>query len=114
MRILTALTALGDDPYAPGLDVKKLSGHHDLFRLHVGRYRVAYRVDNGVLVILVVKIGWRKDVYRGCSRRSRSAEGFRRRPTSCRCGAYSAPMMKASSWARAMSSASCCGGDFIR
>ncbi|MEU7630169.1 type II toxin-antitoxin system RelE/ParE family toxin [Nocardia sp. NPDC049220] len=65
MRILTALTALGDDPYAPGLDVRKLSGHDDLYRLRVGRYRVAYRVDNGVLVILVVKVGWRKDRYRG-------------------------------------------------
>ncbi|MFE7747056.1 type II toxin-antitoxin system RelE/ParE family toxin [Nocardia sp. NPDC057455] len=45
--------------------MKKLSGHHDLFRLRVGRYRVAYRVDNGVLVILVVEVGRRKDVYRG-------------------------------------------------
>ncbi|WP_406268107.1 type II toxin-antitoxin system RelE/ParE family toxin [Nocardia sp. NBC_00881] len=62
MRILTALTALGDDPYAPGSDVMKLSGHDDLYRLRVGRYRVAYRVDNGVLVILVVKVGWRKDI----------------------------------------------------
>ncbi|SNY87473.1 mRNA interferase RelE/StbE [Nocardia amikacinitolerans] len=65
MRILTALTVLGNDPYAPGLDVKKLSGHDDLYRLRVGRYRVAYTVDNNVLVILVVKVGWRKDIYRG-------------------------------------------------
>ncbi|MEU1547575.1 type II toxin-antitoxin system RelE/ParE family toxin [Nocardia sp. NPDC005745] len=65
MRILTALTALGEDPYTPGLDVKKLSGHDNLFQLRVGRYRVAYRVDNGVLEILVIKVGWRKDVYRG-------------------------------------------------
>ncbi|MBF6213538.1 type II toxin-antitoxin system RelE/ParE family toxin [Nocardia puris] len=65
MRVLTALTALGNDPYAPGLDVKKLAGREDLYRLRVGRYRVAYRVDNGVLVILIVKVGWRKDVYRG-------------------------------------------------
>ncbi|PSR67985.1 plasmid stabilization protein [Nocardia sp. MDA0666] len=64
MRILTALTALGEDPYAPGLDVKKLSGHEGLYRLRVGRFRVAYRIDNGVLVILVVKVGWRRDAYR--------------------------------------------------
>lgn len=64
MRILTALTALGEDPDAPGLDVKKLSGHDNLLRLRVGRYRVAYRVDNGVLEILVIKVGRRKDVYR--------------------------------------------------
>ena len=64
MRILTALTALGDDPYAPGLDVKKLTGRDDLYRLRIGRFRVAYRIDNGILVILVVKVGWRRDVYR--------------------------------------------------
>ncbi|MBL1078044.1 type II toxin-antitoxin system RelE/ParE family toxin [Nocardia sp. 2] len=63
MRILTALTALGDDPYAEGLDVRKLTGY-DGYRLRVGRFRVVYRVDNGELVILVVKVGWRRDIYR--------------------------------------------------
>ncbi len=64
MRILTALTALGDDPYAPGSDVEKLTGRDDLYRLRIGRFRVAYRIDNGILVILVVKVGRRRDVYR--------------------------------------------------
>ncbi|EME98575.1 RelE/StbE family addiction module toxin [Streptomyces mobaraensis NBRC 13819 = DSM 40847] len=64
MRILAALTALGDDPYREDADVKKLSGPSGLYRLRVGGYRVAYRVDNGELVILVVKVGDRRDVYR--------------------------------------------------
>ncbi|MGW7295515.1 type II toxin-antitoxin system RelE family toxin [Streptomyces xiamenensis] len=46
-------------------DIKKLSGHEGLYRLRVGAYRVAYSVDNGELVILVVKVGHRREVYRG-------------------------------------------------
>ncbi|WP_340560925.1 type II toxin-antitoxin system RelE family toxin [Streptomyces sp. GSL17-111] len=64
MRILTALTALGDDPYAEGHDVKKLVGTSDLYRLRVGSFRVAYRVDDGALVVLVVTVGNRREVYR--------------------------------------------------
>ncbi|MER7831011.1 type II toxin-antitoxin system RelE/ParE family toxin [Streptomyces sp. NPDC052644] len=64
MRILAALTALGDDPYREDADVKKLSGPSGLYRLRVGSYRVAYQVDDGELVILVVKVGDRRDVYR--------------------------------------------------
>ncbi|WP_306358139.1 MULTISPECIES: type II toxin-antitoxin system RelE/ParE family toxin [unclassified Nocardia] len=64
-RILLAITALGEDPYAPELDVRKLTGADELYRLRVGRFRVIYRVDNGILVILVVAGGWRRDIYRG-------------------------------------------------
>ncbi|MFH8340138.1 type II toxin-antitoxin system RelE/ParE family toxin [Streptomyces sp. AM6-12] len=64
MRILTALTVLGDDPYREDADVKKLTGPSGLYRLRVGSYRVAYQVDDGELVILVVKVGDRRDVYR--------------------------------------------------
>ncbi|MCX5524544.1 type II toxin-antitoxin system RelE/ParE family toxin [Streptomyces bobili] len=64
MRILTALTALGDDPYRQDADVKKLTGPSGLYRLRVGSYRVAYQINDGELVILVVKVGDRRDVYR--------------------------------------------------
>ncbi|NUQ97617.1 MAG: type II toxin-antitoxin system RelE/ParE family toxin [Streptomyces sp.] len=64
MRILTALTALGDDPYSEDADVKKLTGPSGLYRLRVGSYRVAYQINDGELVILVVKVGDRRDVYR--------------------------------------------------
>ncbi|PLW72810.1 type II toxin-antitoxin system RelE/ParE family toxin [Streptomyces sp. SCUT-3] len=64
MRILTALTALGDDPYRQDADVKKLTGPSGLYRLRVGSYRVAYQVNDGELVVLVVKVGDRRDVYR--------------------------------------------------
>ncbi|WP_210635752.1 type II toxin-antitoxin system RelE family toxin [Streptomyces sp. GESEQ-13] len=64
MRILTALTALGDDPYRQDTDVKKLTGPSGLYRLRVGSYRVAYQINDGELVVLVVKVGDRRDVYR--------------------------------------------------
>ncbi|WP_406469584.1 type II toxin-antitoxin system RelE/ParE family toxin [Streptomyces hirsutus] len=64
MRILTALTALGDDPYREDADVKKLTGLSGLYLLRVGSYRVAYQINDGELVILVVKVGDRRDVYR--------------------------------------------------
>ncbi|MGX2995144.1 type II toxin-antitoxin system RelE family toxin [Streptomyces sp. JNUCC 64] len=65
MRVLTALTALGDDPYREDADVKRLTGPSGLYRLRVGPYRVAYRVEDGELLVLVVKVGDRRDVYRG-------------------------------------------------
>ncbi|OEJ32285.1 type II toxin-antitoxin system RelE family toxin [Streptomyces subrutilus] len=65
MRILAALTALGDDPYREDADVKKLTGPSGLYRLRVGSYRIAYQVLDGELVVLVVKVGDRRDVYRG-------------------------------------------------
>ncbi|WP_329299110.1 type II toxin-antitoxin system RelE/ParE family toxin [Streptomyces sp. NBC_00659] len=64
MRILTALTRLGDDPYREDADVKKLAGQEGLYRLRVGDFRVAYQIDNGQLIVLVVKVGNRRDVYR--------------------------------------------------
>jgi mRNA interferase RelE/StbE len=64
MRILTALTRLGDDPFREDADVKKLAGVENLFRLRVGNWRVAYQIDGGQLIILVVRIGNRREVYR--------------------------------------------------
>nr|WSZ96394.1 type II toxin-antitoxin system RelE/ParE family toxin [Streptomyces sp. NBC_00857] len=64
MRILTALTALGDDPYREDADIKRLTGPSGFYRLRVGNYRIAYQIQDGELLILAVKIGNRRDVYR--------------------------------------------------
>ncbi|MFJ5030712.1 type II toxin-antitoxin system RelE/ParE family toxin [Streptomyces sp. NPDC088560] len=64
LRILHALSRLGDDPYREDADVKKLSGRDDLYRLRVGTYRIAYMIDDGKLVILVVEVGHRREIYR--------------------------------------------------
>ncbi|MFJ3911607.1 type II toxin-antitoxin system RelE family toxin [Streptomyces vinaceus] len=64
MRILAALTALGDDPYREDADIKKLTGPSGLYRLRVDSYRIAYQVLDGELVILVVQVGDRRDAHR--------------------------------------------------
>ncbi len=46
-----------------GLDVKKLQGVCDQYRLRVGKYRVIFIVDKGNLVVLVVEVDHRKNVY---------------------------------------------------
>ncbi|MGW1146291.1 type II toxin-antitoxin system RelE family toxin [Streptomyces sp. NPDC002454] len=62
--VLTTSTALCDDPYREDADVKKLTGPSGRYRLRVGSHRIAYQTNDGELVILVVKVGDRRDVYR--------------------------------------------------
>lgn len=60
-RILTALDDLAFDPYVG----KKLWGEHKSERAHrVWPYRIIYRVQEHKLVVLVIKIGHRREVYR--------------------------------------------------
>ena len=61
-RVLAAVVALGDEPVPRGS--RKLTGYDDVFRIRVGRYRVIYSVAKKKLIIIVLKIGQRKDVYR--------------------------------------------------
>lgn len=42
----------------------KLSGASDIWRLRVGDYRVLYQVRDEALLVLVVRVGHRRDVYR--------------------------------------------------
>jgi mRNA interferase RelE/StbE len=67
LAILTALTPLGDDPRRPDANVKKLVGYADRYRLRVGDYRVIYDVMDDQLVILVVGVGHRREIYRAMS-----------------------------------------------
>jgi len=43
---------------------RKLAGHDDLLRIRVGTYRVIYSVVAKRLVVLILKVGHRRDVYR--------------------------------------------------
>lgn len=45
-------------------DCRKLSGAEHTWRVRTGNYRLVYRIDNGQLIIEVVKVGHRKAVYR--------------------------------------------------
>jgi mRNA interferase RelE/StbE len=67
LTILRALAPLGDDPRRPDANVRKLSGYDDRYRLHVGDYRVIYDVTDAQLVILLVGVGHRREIYRAMS-----------------------------------------------
>ena len=60
-RVARAMVALGDEPHPPGS--RKLMGYDDVFRIHVGVYRILYSVSGRRLVIIILKIGHRKDIY---------------------------------------------------
>jgi mRNA interferase RelE/StbE len=61
-RIGNAIRALAADPHPPGC--KKLTGGTDYFRIRVGDYRVLYEVRDRDVLVLVIKIGHRREVYR--------------------------------------------------
>ena len=61
-RIVAGIRLLADDPRPPGCE--KLAGKDDRYRIRVGRYRVIYSVADGELLVIVVRVGHRKDVYR--------------------------------------------------
>lgn len=62
-RQLGAVIAqLADDPRPPG--VVKLSGEDGLYRVRGGDYRAIYRIEDARLLILIVKVGHRRDIYR--------------------------------------------------
>lgn len=63
-RVIKALYMLAQDPFSELLKIKKLKGASHLYRLRFGDYRVVYEIRQNILVIVVVKIGHRRDVYR--------------------------------------------------
>jgi mRNA interferase RelE/StbE len=60
---LRALTPLGDDPRRLDASIKKLAGYDDRYRLRVGDHRVIYEIMDGQLVVLVVGLGHRREIY---------------------------------------------------
>jgi len=60
-RVIARIRSLADDPRPPG--TSKLSGL-ERYRVRQGRYRILYTIEESVLVVQIVKIGDRKDVYR--------------------------------------------------
>jgi mRNA interferase RelE/StbE len=63
-RIDERILALASNPRPSG--VKALQGQKGTYyRLRVGDYRIVYQVQDKALIVLVVKIGHRREVYRG-------------------------------------------------
>ena len=51
----------------PDPNITKMKGDNPFHRIRVGDYRIIYEIQNDILVILVIKIGHRKDIYRKLS-----------------------------------------------
>jgi mRNA interferase RelE/StbE len=60
-RLLTRLAALADNPRPPGS--VKLAGQ-DAYRIRVGDYRIIYKIQDHVLLVVVIDVGHRREVYR--------------------------------------------------
>jgi addiction module toxin, relE/stbE family len=61
-RIQAVVELLAQEPRPAG--AKKLVGGQGEWRVRTGNYRIIYEIDDGVLVILVLAVGHRRDVYR--------------------------------------------------
>lgn len=55
------IESLGDDPRPAGCSL--LKGYRGVWRVRMGNYRICYTVDDGKLVVLVITISTRDDVY---------------------------------------------------
>ena len=62
IRVVASSQALATDPQPRG--TRKVAGYDDVFRIHVGIYRVIYSVSAKTVIVTGFKIGYRGDVYR--------------------------------------------------
>ncbi|MEI6331146.1 MAG: type II toxin-antitoxin system RelE/ParE family toxin [Pseudanabaena sp. ELA645] len=60
-KIKIKIDALADIPRPDG--VVKLTGEDNLYRIRVGNYCIIYSIQDNQLLVLVLKIGHRRDVY---------------------------------------------------
>lgn len=60
-RLQAAIDGLADDPRPAG--VVALRGAPGYLRLRAGDYRIIYRIDDGRLVVVIVDLGHRREIY---------------------------------------------------
>jgi mRNA interferase RelE/StbE len=61
-RIVAEVAMLANEPRPPG--VVKLAGCENLWRIRIGQYRVLYEIHDDRLIVLVLRVAHRRDVYR--------------------------------------------------
>ncbi len=61
-KIITLILSLSVQPKPLGC--RKLSGEEETYRVRHGNYRIIYEINGKELLILILKIGHRKDIYR--------------------------------------------------
>jgi mRNA interferase RelE/StbE len=62
-RVVGRIRPLAEDPRPPGYE--KLAGAVGLFRFRQGVYRIVYTIDDATRTVEVIKVGHRREVYRG-------------------------------------------------
>ena len=61
-KVKAAINNLSEIPRPKGC--KKLKGSINEYRIRIGNYRVIYTITDTILIVTVIKIAHRKDVYR--------------------------------------------------
>ena len=61
-RVDNRIQALQEEPHPA--NCQKLSGFENLYRIRAGDYRIIYQIIDDEIVVVVIRIGHRKDVYR--------------------------------------------------
>ncbi len=61
-RIISEINSLAEDPRPAG--AVKLKGSDNLYRIRAGNYRIIYAVADDLLIVLVIEIGHRREIYR--------------------------------------------------
>ena len=64
-RICERIDALANE--LPNPDTTKMKGDNPFHKVRVGNYRIIYEIQDTMMLILIVKIGHRKDIYRNLS-----------------------------------------------
>lgn len=60
--IAARIDKLQENPYPNGC--KKLQGYDEVYRIRQGNYRILYEVFEDILIVKIIKVGNRKDIYR--------------------------------------------------
>ena len=64
-RVTNIFLKLKENPYRADLDIKKLEGRSDVYRLRIGKYRFLYKIIKDRLLIFMLKADTRGDIYKG-------------------------------------------------
>ena len=62
VRLVKTIQLLADHPRPPA--ARALAGQPGYLRVRVGDYRIVYSVNDGVLLVLVLAVGHRREIYR--------------------------------------------------
>jgi mRNA interferase RelE/StbE len=61
-KVVSAVNNLASNPYPEG--VRKLVGSENSYRIRIGDYRVLYNIIKNMLIVEIIRVGHRKNIYR--------------------------------------------------